>query len=469
MDTSERVLHPSTKLVDSYATPPTYRTPASTDAKERRRSREIPTAHPEDVQPSDPVFIIRRAVPRGANLSLLSSPRRSRSSVLMDTSRNSTLSDRSIRAGDKALSAKASASSLGSERTAGPGGEDTTATITPAPSRQEIIAAQRAASRANQLAILSANTNASQGIDLVMSDRGTVRSSRLLSLATGGEQVRYSYIEPDGETTYDISELIEEEWTPTATTSALSGGASGGNSLDIPRDGGAGRAPSPSEGDVLEGALRDPQGRRPVSAEAPGGAGEIDQKIGRVLQKVREGSVKPLATSSTSSPLPGAIAAVVSAVGGGGGGHRKQQSSITSSMSRSSPTPSTNTNSPSTSQDQSTTQPSSAARSNPTPPNLNLRSPQHPLANQRAGAGGRPLLVMRDDFGIKGMMAVILARAREPVSVKGVAGGKRRDEVEERMFGVRVAGAGNGGGLGGRFEEFDRELDKLLDGVWEGK
>ncbi|KAL7414835.1 hypothetical protein BDY24DRAFT_440296 [Mrakia frigida] len=476
----ERVLHPSTKLVDSYSTPPNYRTPPPTDPKERRRSREISTAHPEDVQSSDPVFIIRRAQPRGTNLSLLSSPRRSRSSVNMDLSngsiRSSTISDRSARQ----LSAKASASSLGSDRTA----EDLTVTeprptstsTTPTPSRQEIIAAQRAASRANQLAILSANTNASQGIDLVMSDRGTVRSSRLFVGGVEGttEQVRYSYIEPDGETTYDISELIEQEWTPPTN-------------LSVPQDKSRSilRTPSPSEGDVLEGALAKPTRE---SKEFDEQYGAIDQKIDRVLQKVRSGSVKPLVDGSgpSSSTLPSNSASqttIVPAVAtststtptsrstSSASQHRKQPSVASiSSLSRSS-----GGGSPSTSaQTTTTTTTHPSTTSNPTPPNP-LPAPATRLVN------GRPVLVTRDDFGVKNMLAVINARAREPMSKQAsmMNGTTKRDQVEEKLFGVKAqqegrrgtgagagAGAGGGGGeLGGRFDEFDRELDRLLEGV----
>jgi len=93
---------------------------------------------------------------------------------------------------------------------------------------------------------------------------------------------------------------------------------------------------------------------------------------------------------------------------------------------------------------------------------------------------GRPVLVTRDDFGVKNMLAVINARAREPISKQAAFGATRkRDWVEETLFGVGGGaksqsqagagggrGAGGGGGeLGGRFEEFDRELDRLLEGV----
>jgi hypothetical protein len=74
-------------------------------------------------------------------------------------------------------------------------------------SKQEIIAAQRAASRANQRAILSAQTNSLRGVDVLLSGNAMLRSSRY----EVDDRMRYSYVQPDGET-YDISEIIEEEW-----------------------------------------------------------------------------------------------------------------------------------------------------------------------------------------------------------------------------------------------------------------
>jgi len=74
-------------------------------------------------------------------------------------------------------------------------------------SRQELIAAQRAASRANQKSILSAQTNSVRGVDVLLPGNAMLRSSRYDT----GDKMRYSYVEPDGEI-YDISDIIEQEW-----------------------------------------------------------------------------------------------------------------------------------------------------------------------------------------------------------------------------------------------------------------
>lgn len=82
-------------------------------------------------------------------------------------------------------------------------------------SRQELIAAQREASRANQRAILSAQNNSERGVDIILSNRALLRSSRLGPNTSA--TVRYSYVEPDGET-YDIGQLLEDEWREEAAT-----------------------------------------------------------------------------------------------------------------------------------------------------------------------------------------------------------------------------------------------------------
>ena len=74
---------------------------------------------------------------------------------------------------------------------------------------QEIIAEQRAATKARQTAILTTHPNAEQGIDVVVADRGVVRSSR--NSLMGQDEVRYSYISEDGET-FDISQYVHDEW-----------------------------------------------------------------------------------------------------------------------------------------------------------------------------------------------------------------------------------------------------------------
>ena len=123
-------------------------------------------------------------------------------------------------------------------------------------SRQEIIAAQRAATRATQRAIVSAQTNSVRGMDVLLPGNAMLRSSRY----DAGDRMRYSYVEPDGET-YDISDVVEQEWRDMNTT---------------------------NKHDLLEGVfIRNRDG--------------ISEKLDRFLLKIRKGKAKEKGSSPVSS------------------------------------------------------------------------------------------------------------------------------------------------------------------------
>ena len=123
------------------------------------------------------------------------------------------------------------------------------------PSRQEIIAAQRAATRATQRAIVSAQTNSVSGMDVLLPGNAMLRSSRY----DAGDRMRYSYVEPDGET-YDISDVVEQEW----------------RDMNMPNK------------DLLEGVfIRNRDG--------------IGEKLDRFLHKIRKGKTKEKDLSPESS------------------------------------------------------------------------------------------------------------------------------------------------------------------------
>ena len=123
-------------------------------------------------------------------------------------------------------------------------------------SRQEIIAAQRAATRATQRAIVSAQTNSVRGMDVLLPGNAMLRSAR----NDAGDRMRYSYVEPDGET-YDISDVVEQEWQDMNTT---------------------------NKHDLLEGVfIRNKDG--------------ISEKLDRFLLKIRKGKAKEKSSSPVSS------------------------------------------------------------------------------------------------------------------------------------------------------------------------
>jgi hypothetical protein len=216
----ERELTPPGKVIDAYPRPPTYR-PAdrrSIDSKRRSLDSMMLLGSPEDVNPEDPVFILRRAV------TYRTSSSRHRLSAPLDEIALQQLHRESL-----------SSSSNASED------NDTKQRHI---SKQELIAAQRAATRANQRAIVSAQTNSQRGVDVFLPNNAVLRSSRYDT----DERTRYSYVE--GGETYDISDIMEEEWD-----SSSSGG----------------------QGDLLEGVLS--------RASARDG---VDEKLHRVLSKIKD-------------------------------------------------------------------------------------------------------------------------------------------------------------------------------------
>lgn len=197
---TEVVLGPSSKLLEAYRQPPAYKQYERNSKEFRRRSMEAPynTPSASDIQPTDPVFIIRKATykPPASDHGIASNA----SSQMQDHLRPPM--------NDRAASVTTVASSARSEY-ATPMTElppDLERSLSPQQTRQEIIAAQRAALRANQKALLSANKNSQQGVDLNLQDRSTIRSSK-----DSTNTVRYSYVGVDGTET-DISEIVHNEF-----------------------------------------------------------------------------------------------------------------------------------------------------------------------------------------------------------------------------------------------------------------
>lgn len=232
---TEKELSPSSKVIDAFPRPPTYRAVERRNDSKRRSvdSAQLLLGSAEDVAPDDPVFTLRRATTYRTS--------RHRSSAPLDEIALQKLHRESM-----------SNSSVASESTTGPGDEPRQRQL----SKQEIIAAQRAVTRANQRAILSAQTNSARGLDVRLPSNAIIRSSRY----EVDDRMRYSYVEPDGETTYDISDIVEEEW----------------------------RERSDASGDLLHGVLS--RGKDGLGA-----------RLDRVLSKIRHEKA-PQASSPSSRP-----------------------------------------------------------------------------------------------------------------------------------------------------------------------
>ena len=389
-------------------------------------------------------------------------------------------------------------------------------------SPQEIIAAQRAATRANQKALISAHVNTKQGVDVVLPDRGTVRSSRLL--VPDGEVVRYSYIDDDGET-YDISEILEEELGKD--------GAKSSPNLAAPPA--LLRTPTDSSNYVTAPSTPDPEaarqlGERPRSQdilqgvlERVGGQpdGKIEERLQRVINKVKSGSTARPATSDDAATPTGrttpqgrsrgmvpegrAADATPRASDTRSGSRQanyqqtaasvnrivsrhRQQPSIASIISdfSASPAPESIREQPSTSGSErhdddpdshrsgtrSSTPMTATTSSHPTPPFSGVGV----FTRSVATASPRPQTPVSytDDFGIKNLMAIIDVRSRDSKPRKSIT--LETDEVEKSLYGERIAWDGvhsdvRGifGGVASRLDQFDRDVDALLASVLRTK
>ncbi|CAE6433116.1 unnamed protein product [Rhizoctonia solani] len=230
---AERDLLPSSKVLDAFTKQPIMRVidRRSADAKRRSADSAMLLASVEDIQREDPVFILRRVA--GARNSIRSST--SRYSAPLDE-----LALQQLAAQRESVS-DASVVSDKEPQLASP------QQMTP----KEIIAAQRAASRANQRAIITTQANSERGVDVLLPDRATLRSTR----ARTDDRMRYSYVLPDGEA-YDISDIVERELRGNQSPSGT-------------------RAASTEGGDLLEGVLETPRN-------------VMEEKLDRVLNKIRD-------------------------------------------------------------------------------------------------------------------------------------------------------------------------------------
>lgn len=261
----ERELTPSSKILDAYPLnrPPVFHSPSNTpqstptaspsassllQALKRRSvdSAQMP-GNAEDVYPDDPVFLLRRATSyRPVNSTLSgggfvtkhgrhSAPLDEIALQKMQMSQQQQQQRESVVTIESGLSCGSFTATTTSEKDGiSIQVENLTPTQMESPSRlqspsqlqsrsaHEIIAAQRAATRAMQNAsILSAQSNSLRGTDVLLPDHALLRSSRYDST----ERMRYSYVEPDGET-YDVSEIVETEWGAGSATHEHPGGTS---------------------------------------------------------------------------------------------------------------------------------------------------------------------------------------------------------------------------------------------------
>lgn len=428
-----------------------------TTPEQRRRSRDVSqsTGQAADILPSDPIFVLRKVTMRPLSEPTTAKP----------------FSEFQKQQSTAPLAAGSS--------------EAAAALASGAMSPQQIIAAQRAASRANQKALISAQANASQGVDVVLPDQGTLRSARLG--VPGQEQVRYSYISGDGET-IDISELVEQEWgnegakelQPPSLLRTTTGNSSYHTAPSTP-DSGLASSPLEDAGknsgnDILQGVLQ----RSRNEPEA-----RLQEKIHRVLDKVRaagaggrstpNGDVGKRSVSPSAlpplSPLPeGGVYDPAerssSRQGDAPRSNSRQALAKMGSRHRQQPSIASILSDFSTENDTGPSTPMTAATSvNPTPP-VGAYHPMRLNTTSPTPAPRNPV-VYSDDFGIKQMLAVIQVRARDaaPKEVER----KELDPVEKMFYGEKPDFAiahpsvrQSFSPLQARLEALDKELDEIL-------
>jgi hypothetical protein len=387
----ERELSPSSKVIDAYLRPPTYRAAERKIGEGKRRSVDSAQllGNLEDVNPDDPIFILRRAV------AYRTSSSRHRLSAPLD---------------EIALSRLHRESASGSSVSSDAGGTDEGKPKQL--SKQELIAAQRAASRANQKSILSAQTNSVRGVDVLLPGNAMLRSSRYDS----GDKMRYSYVEPDGET-YDISDIVEQEWQDkddAAKNDLLEGvlvrnkdgfGDNFNRVLNKIKDGKAsGRVPSTQS---RSGSQLDSLGSMRSTSEY-----SIDQTDSRSSTPLSAGlNSKGRTPTPTSSTLSGIQRGTASS------------SRTVTPVSQDTKGPRTQTNTPSTTQQPPRRNASIASvlsdMSGYGTPNSHLPN-ESPDGSPRSVATPRPQrkrpYLPKDDFGLTHMMTVIQLRASLPKS-----------------------------------------------------
>lgn len=412
----ERELTPNSKVIDAFPRPPTYRAMAFSNPKRRSVDSAQLLGSLDDVSPEDPVFILRRAIAyRATSRHRLSAPLDE--IALQHMQRNS-----------------AASSSAGSDSTVGPA-EDARSQTSQS-SKQAIIAAQRAATRASQRAILSAQANESRGLDVALPGGGIVRSLR----GEVDNRMRYSYVEPDGET-YDISNIVEEEWrsevgpTTKADNTAddllhgvLARGKDGlGAKLDrvlskIKHEKDAARsATSPAVSNILADSLRTQSpstystaDERPSSRTATATPTASGRASAVTAQRVPS-SMSRISSYRTASPGDSTDSHGRSSEGHGkrsitpnanqrrGLLHERQESALSEASAYRTATPSS-------------------------PPATSAARYQTPMPTPR-------LVLPKDDFGLSQMMAVIELRAAQQQRKQPTSTSAPQDRVDELLFG----------------------------------
>lgn len=189
----ERQLQPSSRVMEAFPSAPIMR-PASSNRRSKRGSTDSAMLlnFVDDLRAEDPIFILRQMQRQHHRSARPLSPTENILANRQDERRQAELGSVAPTPSNRAL-------------------EEVRGGAAPADleqqgiSRQEIIAAQRAAARERRAAVLGAQPNDENGVDVMLDDKSRLRSSKMLD--TG--RVRYSFIPVSGEE-HDISAIVED-------------------------------------------------------------------------------------------------------------------------------------------------------------------------------------------------------------------------------------------------------------------
>lgn len=274
------------------------------------------------------------------------------------------------------------------------------------PTPKEIIAAQRRAKQEKQReALLSTQTNSVRGVDLLLPGNVRLRSSRY----DADDRMRYSYVLPDG-AAYDISDIVEEEWSQDS-----------------------------NKRDLLEGVV---------------GRGGDNEKVDRVLNKIKkaEGALALHKRVLSPSIRSGSVSSQYSLDGTVDGSAARSRSITPISGAR--PGTSTPTNRPNNKRNPSVASVLSDASGYMTAASHGVTSPIEPSSPTarstptptltpapKAQPAKRPPIHTKEDFGVSHMLAIIEYRAMRPKSLIKPGGGRGADPVDpahEMLFGRSI-------------------------------
>lgn len=400
-------------MVEAFPRPPTFRATKLDNKRRSVDSAQLLLGSIDDIGPDDPVFILRRAVTyRPSSRHRSSAPL---DEIALQKMHRESMSGSSIMS-DSTASGAASAASHGDEPKR-------------ALSKQELIAAQRLAKSANQRAILQTQENSTRGVDVLLPGNAMIRSSRY----EVDDRMRYSYVEPDGET-YDISDIVEAEWKgETGSNLQL-----GDNTRDdlvrgvISRKDGIG-----AKLDRVLSKIKHEKGSGRGTQSASGNSLDTDfaRSTSQSVYSTAEGNPSSRATTPNAqsmnarSPTPTASQRVMSPISHMSG-YRTASPGDTEPRSRASTaTPLQQKARQTHDRQQSlasiTSESSAHSSASPATPNAYRGTPK-PVK--------RRVMVPKDDFGVTQMMAVIEARGmiRKKPSLQPM------DPVDDLLFGREI-------------------------------